>query len=386
MNLSASVTSAAGTVNGGTETFTILSGSTPVGTPVTVNVVGGVASASYSLPPGTATGPYTIRDVYTGTSSFQNATDQTKTLTITAAASATVATAASTTFSTGIQSINLPANVTSTAGTVNEGTVTFTLLNGSTPVGTSVTANVSGGAASAGYLVPGGTVAGPYIIQATYHDTGNFSTSTDSTHDLVIGKSSTVTNANPVAATFNTSSQSVALSANVTSAAGVVNEGTETFILFNGVTPVGTSVTANVVNGLASTLYVLPAGLLSGPYSIQAVYSGANDYNGATDSSQSLTVNPPPFASIPAAPQLSAASDTGASNSDGVTRNNGSAAAPLTFTISGLNPPNALVRLFDATNPGSPIALGVPTLAVQGTATITLLGRWLWPTDFIISP
>ena len=53
VTLNATITSAAGTVNEGTETFTILNGTTVVGTPVTVNVAAGAASASYVLPAGT---------------------------------------------------------------------------------------------------------------------------------------------------------------------------------------------------------------------------------------------------------------------------------------------------------------------------------------------
>ncbi len=43
MNLNATVTSKAGIVNEGQETFTILSGTTVIGTPVTVNVSAGAA-------------------------------------------------------------------------------------------------------------------------------------------------------------------------------------------------------------------------------------------------------------------------------------------------------------------------------------------------------
>ena len=97
MSLSASVTSSSGTVNEGMETFTILSGTTVVGSPVTISVAAGMASTSYSLPGGTAAGTYTIQAVYNGTGNFLQSSDNTHLLTINGAAttdSAAVATAA----------------------------------------------------------------------------------------------------------------------------------------------------------------------------------------------------------------------------------------------------------------------------------------------------
>src|SRR5205085_2658883 len=52
-----------------------LSGSTVIGSPVTVNVTGGAASASYTLPAGTLGGSYTINAVYNGTANYLASTD-----------------------------------------------------------------------------------------------------------------------------------------------------------------------------------------------------------------------------------------------------------------------------------------------------------------------
>ena len=78
----------------------------------------------------------------------------------------------------------LDATVTSPAGVVDEGTETFTILNGTTVVGTPVTVNVSAGAASASYVLPAGTAAGTYIIQAVYNGTPDFDGSSDASHTL----------------------------------------------------------------------------------------------------------------------------------------------------------------------------------------------------------
>ena len=70
---------------------------------------------------------------------------------------------------------------------------------------------------------------------------------------------------------------------------------------------------------------------------------------------------------VPNAPVLSAASDTGVSHTDGITQNNGSAAAPLVFTVAGVTPSNGFVRLFR----GSTL-LADPVQASGGKATITV--------------
>jgi hypothetical protein len=61
-------------------------------------------------------------------------------------------------FSPSNQTVVLSANVTTAAGTVNEGSVTFTVTNSSNAVvGSPVVGTVSGGVATANYTLPGGT-------------------------------------------------------------------------------------------------------------------------------------------------------------------------------------------------------------------------------------
>ncbi len=135
VTLSATVISADGPVTGGTETFTIQSGSNVIGTPVTSNVVSGAASDVYTIPAGTLGGVYTIQAVFSGTSALSGSSDSSHTLTVSDAATTTAASSATTTFSASNQTISLSATVTSSAGIVNEGTETFTILSGTTPVG-----------------------------------------------------------------------------------------------------------------------------------------------------------------------------------------------------------------------------------------------------------
>ena len=105
----------------GNRVFTILSGTTAVGSAVTVNVAAGTASASYNLPAGTAVGTYTIQSVYNGTANFLGSIDSAHQLTVSAASAPTTAAAtnASATLSSLAQSVSLSADIHSSSGTVN---------------------------------------------------------------------------------------------------------------------------------------------------------------------------------------------------------------------------------------------------------------------------
>ncbi len=67
VNLTATVTSAAGVVAAGTVMFTLKDGAATIGTPVSAGVAAGAASANYTLPGGTPAGSYTIQADYSGT-------------------------------------------------------------------------------------------------------------------------------------------------------------------------------------------------------------------------------------------------------------------------------------------------------------------------------
>ena len=210
-------------------------------------------------------------------------------------ATATDAANASIIYNASAQTVALSATVISGDGPVTGGTETFTILSGSTDVGTPITENVVSGAASGTYTIPAGTLGGVYTIQAVFSGTGTLSGSSDSTHTLTIGDAATTTAASSATATFNTSNQTISLSATVTSTAGIVNEGTETFTILSGTTTIGTPATANVSNGAVTASFTLPGGTSVGTYTIQAVYNGTVDYATSTDTSQSLTINASPL-------------------------------------------------------------------------------------------
>jgi hypothetical protein len=300
VTLSATVTSGAGAVNVGTVTFTVLQGVTVIGVPVTsATVTAGAASANFTLPGGTAAAVYTIQAVYNAGTGFAGSSDSTHTLTVNGAVAAgttTTASNASANFSASDQLVTLSAVVTSGAGQVNVGTVTFTVLQGVTVIGIPVTsATVTGGAANATFTLPGGTAAAVYTIQAVYNPGAGFLGSSDSTHTLTVNgavAAGTTTTASNASANFSASSQLVALSATVTSGAGQVNVGTVTFTVLQGVTVIGIPVTSGTVTaGAANASFTLPAGTAAAVYTIQAVYNPGAGFTGSSDSTHTLTVN-----------------------------------------------------------------------------------------------
>src|SRR5262249_54138158 len=175
-------------------------------------------------------------------------------------ASAAAAASASATFNTGGQVVPLSATFSSAAGTINEGTATFRVLSGTTVIGSPVTVNVVAGAAATAYALPAGTSGGTYLIEVTYNGTANFLGFTDASHFLTVNAAASAAAAASASATFSTGGQSVPLSATITSAAGVVNEGTEMFTILKGATVIGSAVTVNVSAGAAAAAYALPAG------------------------------------------------------------------------------------------------------------------------------
>ena len=129
-------------------------------------------------------------------------------------------------------------------------------MSGSNVIGSAVTANVVNGTVSVPYLVPASTAVGPYIIEAQYNGTSDYTGFTDSSHILTIN-APTTTAAATTTATYNTTSP-IPLTATVTSLAGTVTMGIVTFTIISGSTVIGSPVIANVSGGTASTSTACP--------------------------------------------------------------------------------------------------------------------------------
>ena len=273
------------------------SGALPSGVSFTDN---GDGTATLSGTPADGTGgtyPLTI----TASNGISPDASQTFTLTV-QEPTTTSASSVSTSFSSSSQSVTLNATVTSPAGAVNEGTVTFTVREGATVIGAPVTSGtVSSGAASVSYSLPAGTAVGTYTIQAMYNPGPDFEGSSDSTQTLTVSAASSTTSASSASTPFSSSAQSVTLNATVTSPAGAVNEGTVTFTVRNVATVIGAATTSGTVSGgAASVSYSLPAGTTPGTYTIQAAYNGTTEFTGSVDSTHTLTIAGAPTASISA--------------------------------------------------------------------------------------
>jgi hypothetical protein len=276
ITLTANATGAFGPLSEGSVTFTVANLS------VQGAVSNGTATANLVLPSGLAAGSYTIGASYADAVNSQggvnygtSASATTGTLTVATAPTSTSVNSVTASYSTASQQVSLLATVTSsTGGRVNEGSVTFTV--GSLP---SVSATVNaGGQASAELTLPAGFALGSYAINASYSDSLNsnntvdFAASKAAPAQLTIQPAPTNLQIGAVNATFNSATQTVTLSATVTSpGGGAVNEGSVSFAVGNL-----NSVSGKVNSqGQASVGFVLPAGFAAGNYTITASYSDA---------------------------------------------------------------------------------------------------------------
>ncbi len=357
--LSAVVTSGGSPIDGGTETFTILQGTTQIGNPLTVNVLSGAASGNYPLPAGTVVGTYTIQAVFNGNANYLGFTDASKVLTVNQASVTLSPSSQSTTYS-GVATTTIPLNasLTSSAGIVSEGTITYTIFQGATVIGVPVTVNVLSGAAPASYVLPGGTPGGIFVIQAAYV-ASNFQSVTSTTARLTVNAAITGTATTSTNANFSAAVQSIPLVASVSSAAGIVNEGFETFTILNSTNgTVGTPVTVPVVNGTATASYPLPAGTVGGTYKIVDTFNGTANYQTSTDSTKQLSISSTPTV-------------TTAANAS-VPLNASGQSVTLTATVTGAgNPVGEGSVAFTILNNGTPIGSTKTGTVTGGTASVS---------------
>jgi len=307
------------TPTGGTVTF--LDGATSLGT---ATLSAGTASISTSA---LTAGSHSLTASYAGVANnFGASTSAAVTQSVSKANTTTTASNAIGTF--GGPNVTLSANVTANSpstGTVSEGTVTFTVKQGATTIGTVASGTVAAGAATASFSMSG-VNASTYTINATYNPaatTPNFSTSTAaSPGTLTVSPANTATT---VGNSSGTSSGSANLTANVTAnspSTATVNEGTVTFTVKQGATTIGTATSGTVAGGAASASFPL-SGVVSGTYSINATYNPAATPNFNTSTAATagtLTVNNP----VPTTTSISPTS-----------KNVGDAA--FTLTVNGTN-------------------------------------------------
>ena len=110
----------------------------------------------------------------------------------------------------------------------------------------------------------------------------------------IVVATTTTTTAAPLTITYNPSAQTATLSATVTSQNLPVNTGTVTFYIKTlapgTITLVGNSATGNVVAGVASVSYPIPAGQSAGSYEIEADYNPTSGLADSSSTDQRLTI------------------------------------------------------------------------------------------------
>jgi hypothetical protein len=280
LTLAATVTnsSTSPVVNEGAVTFTIqAAGGATIGSPASVNVANGAASAAYTLPagvPGTQAGTYAIIASFATSPNFNSSSDSSHSLVISPRLTNTVANPQSATFGDG--SVVLSATVSATGSSINQATMTFTLLNSSgAVVGTAaISGAVSGGSASVSYALPNATPAGMYTIQAHFDGNSNLSPS-QSTATLTINKKPTTTVETNSPSSLQYSDQ-VVFSATVSPASvpGVQLTGTVQFII--GTTSYGS---ASIDNTGLARLAPQQIFLAPGTYSVKATFTPTDTAN-----------------------------------------------------------------------------------------------------------
>jgi subtilisin family serine protease len=300
VSLTATVTSGAGSVNQGSVIFTVKDGATAIGSPTSGAVTGGGASATYTVPGGSPAKTYTIEAAYSSgpTGNFADSSDDSKTLTVNKAGTTTAAASATATYSTTDQTVTLTATISSGAGPVNQGSMTFTVKDGATVVGGPASGSVASGNATATYTLPSGSPAKAYTIEAAYSSggAGSFADSSDTTKSLTVNKAGTTTTAAHATATFSSAAQTVTLTATISAGAGPVNQGSVTFTVKDGATVVGSPTSGSVTGGNASVSFTLPGGAAAKTYQIAAAYTSGptGNFADSADDSRTLTVNSAP--------------------------------------------------------------------------------------------
>ncbi len=201
-----------------------------------------------------------------------SATTSAATLTVLPANAATRAANVSDVFSSNTQSVNLSATVDDASiptDTVDEGTVTFTVENGSTLLG-SVQGTVSGGTANANFTLPAGLPIGNYTIAVSYSDgSGTFTDAGDTNATLTVAPAATTTQLVQASLTTNLSNMTAleTLTAHVSSSAPVLG-GIVTFAVADQM------LSANVDgNGNATITLTVPLLNLLAPQVIKLSYA-----------------------------------------------------------------------------------------------------------------
>ena len=250
--------------------------------PVTTTGANVVTSFSVTTSASTPTGTYTFQ--VTGTNGGGGCqgpgptASNTLTLIVNSAAVNTTTAVTNATATYGDASVTLNATVTPTSGpAVNAGSVTFTVKQGATTIGVATTdTTIVAGAASVNYLLPAGTAAGPYTIEASYSGATGFNASSGSGSLTINQKGLTITASNKTKTYGDTVTFDQTTPSTDFTVVGLINADTVDSITL---TSTGAAATATVAG---SPYAIIPS---------DAVGTGLRNYN-ISYVNGSLTVDP----------------------------------------------------------------------------------------------
>ena len=294
------------------------------------------------------TGPYPVGStsvILTATNKEGAFAQASATVTVNASPSTiTVAANATATYSPSAQGVTLTATVSSGQGILNTGLITFTVLMGQTVIGSPAAGTVANGAATVHYVLPAGTGAGNYTVQAVYNDVGGtLASSSDNTHTLIVNKAATFTLLGVSSGAIN-AGRIVTITARIAGPANSIPSGSALFS--DGASRLST---VTVVAGTASfSTSSLAPGVT---HSLTAVYSG--DTNFLTSSSTVGTVTVAPLNFSLTSISGNAAIVPGGTASYNMMLSPGSGSTfpnPVTLSATGL-PPGSTVTFQPATIP-----------------------------------
>jgi hypothetical protein len=265
VTFTATVQPPTGTTAAGTVTF--MDGSTSLGSATLSSNSAQLAISALTV------GTHSITAVYAGGANLSGSTSALLSQVVNGA-STTTAVSSSPNPSTFGQAATLSATIQTAFGGNATGTINF--LDGTTSLGT---ATVSSNAAQ---LSVSTLSAGSHSITAKYNGDTNFSGSTSAALTQTVNQAATATS---IASSLNPSAfgQSVVLTATIQPPAGIAASGTVTFM--DGATSLGTATVSN------NSAQLAVSSLSLGSHSVTASYGGNANLSGSVSSALTQTVN-----------------------------------------------------------------------------------------------
>ena len=333
----------------------------PPGTAVTsATVNNGNASVIYALPAALAASPpdYAIQGTYSGGTNFATSSG-TGTLTVNATpppnTTATTASNNTVTFNSSIQHVTLTASVSGVDAvsgqpvTVNEGTVTFQVMDAANPVGSAVpSAPITNGNASVSYALPAGTAAkNTYTIQAAYSGGPTFQPSS-SNGTLIINKAQSTTTFTSTAPATLVEDQTYTPVANSTG---------------DGVLTIAVSGSCSITSGVVKDGPVD----ISGTCTVTATAADGNNFLGSSATPQTITVQAA-YSVATTAPSITISAPGGNGSTTLNITGQPAFTGTINFSCAGLPAKSAC-----SFNPASVTGSGTTTITVTTTAPLVTM-------------